>query len=54
MPATLCRVLAGMGHDVDTIPAEGRQGCNDDTVWSAAQSARRFLVTQDMDFSDLR
>jgi len=29
-------------------------GRADPDVWSAAQSARRFLITQDLDFSDIR
>ena len=29
-------------------------GRDDDIVWHAAQADRRFLVTQDLDFSDVR
>jgi predicted nuclease of predicted toxin-antitoxin system len=29
-------------------------GQDDDVVWRAAQANRRFLVTQDLDFSDVR
>jgi len=29
-------------------------GRNDDEVWEAAQAANRFLITQDLDFSDVR
>ena len=33
---------------------EGLQGRSDAEVWAAAQQAGAFLVTQDLDFSDLR
>ena len=54
LPASLCACLAALGHDVDTAPAEGYAGAYDDEVWAAAQQDDRLLVTQDMDFSDLR
>jgi predicted nuclease of predicted toxin-antitoxin system len=54
LPAMLARELAMLGHDVDTVPQEGHQGGSDDAIWEAAQQAGRFLITQDMDFSDLR
>jgi predicted nuclease of predicted toxin-antitoxin system len=54
MPAVLAASLVELGHDAETAPAEGLAGCGDDAVWSAAQSEQRFLITQDLDFSDLR
>lgn len=54
MPAGLATVLAESGHDVDTVPLENLAGADDDTVWRAAQTGQRFLITQDLDFSDLR
>lgn len=54
LPVRLAEALTGAGHDVDTVLTEGLLGCEDDAVWSAAQESKRFLVTQDMDFSDLR
>jgi len=33
---------------------ENLGGRDDDTVWAAAQAEQRFLVTQDLDFSDAR
>jgi predicted nuclease of predicted toxin-antitoxin system len=54
MPAALAADLIGLGHDVDTVPDEGLAGQEDGNVWRAAQVARRFLVTQDLDFSDVR
>jgi predicted nuclease of predicted toxin-antitoxin system len=54
MPASLAAALLHLGHDVETIPEEGLAGVPDAVVWSAAQSERRFLVTQDLDFADVR
>lgn len=30
------------------------KGCSDDDLWAAVQVEERFLVTQDLDFSDIR
>ena len=54
LPARLADVLADLGHDADTASAEGLKGRDDPTVWRAAQSEDRFLVTQDLHFSDVR
>ena len=37
-----------------TLHAEGLAGKPDDVVWQTAQREARFLITQDLDFSDLR
>ncbi|MFH0980032.1 MAG: DUF5615 family PIN-like protein [Planctomycetota bacterium] len=52
LPACLAEQLARFGHDVDTVPQEGLKGQTDPDIWGAAQRAGRFLVTQDLDFSD--
>jgi predicted nuclease of predicted toxin-antitoxin system len=54
LPARLVRVLTQLGHEVDTIAEEGLVGQDDARVWEAAQRAERFLITQDLDFSDIR
>ena len=46
-------LLAERGHDVDTVPDEGRSGADDDAVASAARRERRMLITLDLDFSDI-
>jgi len=46
--------LAARGHDVDTAVSEGLSGHDDASVWHAAQAEGRLLVTQDLDFSDVR
>jgi hypothetical protein len=33
---------------------ENLAGQTDEEVWQAAQSGHRFLITQDLDFSDMR
>lgn len=40
--------------DVDTVFDEGLAGSDDETVFVAAQKEGRFLITQDLDFSDIR
>ncbi len=54
LPACLAVALTWLGHDVDTVPQEGMRGKDDPCVWRAAQREGRFLITQDMDFSDVR
>lgn len=54
MPVALVADLVALGHEVDTAPGEGLAGKADSEVWRAAQTAGRFLITQDLDFSDVR
>lgn len=54
LPEQLAVRLRQLGHDVHTVPEEFLSGQPDATVWQAAQSEDRFLITQDLDFSDLR
>jgi predicted nuclease of predicted toxin-antitoxin system len=54
LPERLVPVLNDIGHDVDTVRSEQLAGQSDADIWSAAQAAGRFLITQDLDFSDLR
>jgi len=54
LPAILTDVLAEFGHDADTSPQEGLAGFRDEEIWEAALKTDRFLLTQDLDFSDVR
>lgn len=54
MPTELTAVLAEQGHVVDTVMDEGLKSRPDIDVWGAAQQDGRFLITQDLDFSDAR
>jgi predicted nuclease of predicted toxin-antitoxin system len=53
LPDRLVDVLTGLGHNVDTVRTEQLTGRADPDVWSAAQAAQRFLITQDLGFSDV-
>lgn len=54
IPASVTGILADLGHETDTVPEEGLQGRTDAEVWTAAQDVGAFLITQDLDFSDIR
>ncbi len=54
MPSLVASRLAAMGHDTRTLMEEGIAGEADPVVWEAAQREARFLITQDMHFSDSR
>ena len=54
LPASLASILKGFQHDVHTIADENLTGHTDSDVWEATQREQRFLVTQDLDFSDVR
>jgi len=54
MPARLAGWLSGLGHETDSVPDEGLGGRPDLEIWDETQRAGRFLITQDLDFSDSR
>jgi predicted nuclease of predicted toxin-antitoxin system len=54
IPFRLADELSRLGHDVDTVASEGMKGKPDADVWKAAQREGRYLITQDLDFSDVR
>ena len=54
LPEALLGELTALGHDADNVRLENLAGEADSQVWQAAQRAGRFLITQDLDFSDLR
>jgi predicted nuclease of predicted toxin-antitoxin system len=54
LPESLVTELAALNHDVDSVRQEGLSGRADPEIWAAAQGASRFLITQDLDFSDVR
>jgi predicted nuclease of predicted toxin-antitoxin system len=54
LPLRLKEVLTSLAHDVHTVTDENLSGKNDRTIWEATQRDGRFLITQDLDFSDLR
>lgn len=54
LPESLLPTLGALGHDVDNVRTEGLSCQADADVWHGAQTAERFLITQDLDFSDIR
>ena len=54
LPVSLAVILSRLHHDVHTVAQESLSGGSDRDVWEAAQRDERFLITQDLDFSDLR
>jgi predicted nuclease of predicted toxin-antitoxin system len=54
LPAQLAAKLRGLGHDVETVHDERLSGAGDMEIWRAALTESRFLITQDLDFSDSR
>jgi predicted nuclease of predicted toxin-antitoxin system len=54
LPSSLVPKLEQLGHDADTVYTEGLSGCTDDLLWEKCQKNKRFLITQDLDFSDMR
>lgn len=54
LPLRLATLLKDLGHDVHTPRDERLVGHSDIEIWEAAQKESRFLITQDLDFSDSR
>ncbi|HZK82868.1 MAG TPA: DUF5615 family PIN-like protein [Humisphaera sp.] len=54
LPSELVDLLSERQHDVHTVPGEQLTGRNDDAIFQAAFAENRLLVTQDLDFSDIR
>jgi hypothetical protein len=54
LPEALLSALAELNHDMDSVRQEGLAGQDDSNIWKATQGEGRFLITQDLDFSDIR
>jgi len=54
LPLRLATLLKDLGHDVHTPHEERLIGHADREIWEATQKESRFLITQDLDFSDSR
>jgi predicted nuclease of predicted toxin-antitoxin system len=54
LPLRLAVLLRDLGHDAHTLHDESLIGDADRVIWEATQKESRFLITQDLDFSDLR
>jgi predicted nuclease of predicted toxin-antitoxin system len=53
IPQSVVGDLEGIGHDVLSTHQQGMQGISDTELWDAVQAEGRFLITQDLDFSDI-
>ncbi len=47
-------MLISHGHDVATVVGQGWQGVSDDVLWPRVQNERRWLITADKGFANLR
>jgi predicted nuclease of predicted toxin-antitoxin system len=47
-------MLCDRGYDAATVFAQGMSGLKDPLLWQAVQAERRFLVTADKGFGDIR
>jgi predicted nuclease of predicted toxin-antitoxin system len=54
LPRQVADLLAARGHDTATVMEQGWQGTPDNILWSFIQSERRWLITADKGFADLR
>jgi predicted nuclease of predicted toxin-antitoxin system len=54
LPHECADLMIQKGCNVETVRQEGLQGSADTEIWNAAQSEERFLLTTDLDFSDMR
>ncbi len=48
----LASLVAGGGHQVDTVRSEGLSGRSDEAIYEACRSSGRTLITLDLDFSN--
>lgn len=54
LPESLVEKLNRLGHEVDCVRIEGLAGRSDSEVLIGTQAAGRFLLTQELDSSDLQ
>jgi len=54
LPLEVAELLAAKGHDVHTVPDEKLTGQRDEIILKASLNEGRLLLTQDLDFSDVR
>jgi predicted nuclease of predicted toxin-antitoxin system len=54
LPRQLAELLNHLGHDALTVREQGWRGASDDDLWERVQAERRWLITADKGFADLR
>jgi predicted nuclease of predicted toxin-antitoxin system len=54
LPRQIADLLISHGHDAGTVVGQGWQGVSDDILWPRVQNERRWLITADKGFANLR
>jgi predicted nuclease of predicted toxin-antitoxin system len=54
LPRQIADLLTARGHDAATVVGQGWQGVPDDVLWPRVQNERRWLITADKGFANLR
>lgn len=54
LPLEIAGILNNIGHEAESVKDEGLTGSPDSHIWEIAQAEKRFLITSDLDFSDIR
>jgi predicted nuclease of predicted toxin-antitoxin system len=54
LPSEIAEILIERGYETETVKSEGLTGSPDSLIWKVAQAEKRFLITSDLDFSDIR
>jgi predicted nuclease of predicted toxin-antitoxin system len=54
LPRQIADLCGARGHDVTTVAGQGWQGIADEILWTRIQGERRWLITADKGFADLR
>ncbi|MFZ0890077.1 MAG: DUF5615 family PIN-like protein [Candidatus Binataceae bacterium] len=54
LPRQIADMVAARGHDAATVVGQGWQGASDHDLWPRVQRERRWLITADKGFADLR
>ncbi len=54
LPREIAQLMQAHGHDAVTVLDQGWRGLPDDELWDRIQAERRWLVTADKEFANLR
>ncbi|MCJ7618601.1 MAG: DUF5615 family PIN-like protein [Anaerolineae bacterium] len=54
LPNGVVQMLRDRGHEAVSVADEGMGGARDPVLWLAVQAEKRFLVTADKGFGDIR
>jgi predicted nuclease of predicted toxin-antitoxin system len=54
LPKSVATLLRERGYEAVSVIEQGLGGCKDADLWQIAQAEKRFLVTADKGFADIR